>query len=221
MQINISRIVFKTDSNVTDSPSTLRGFIANSFPNNPLLHHHLNNSNSTEGFIYTYPKVQYKIIDGNPMVLGIGEAEEIVKTISNIEGLNLKGKKYLITDKKLIEQDTNFGAIEEIFFYKFLTPWLALDEESYKRYKSRNIGEKKKQLESILIGNIISMAKGLEYVITDKLTVTVNVNEIQTKLKGTPMLGFLGTFSVNFEIPDYWGIGKSVSRGFGTVVKVK
>jgi len=22
---------------------------------------------------------------------------------------------------------------------------------------------------------------------------------------------------VNFEIPDYWGIGKSVSRGFGTV----
>ena len=41
------------------------------------------------------------------------------------------------------------------------------------------------------------------------------------------MHGFLGTFSVNFEIPDYWGIGKhvvseanlSVSRGFGTVIK--
>jgi len=32
-------------------------------------------------------------------------------------------------------------------------------------------------------------------------------------------MGFLGTFSVNFEIPDYWGIGKSVSRGFGTVKK--
>lgn len=39
------------------------------------------------------------------------------------------------------------------------------------------------------------------------------------RLKAPPMLGFLGTFSVNFEIPDYWGIGKSVSRGFGTVVK--
>jgi len=31
------------------------------------------------------------------------------------------------------------------------------------------------------------------------------------------MLGFLGTFSVNFEIPDYWGIVKSVLRGFGTI----
>ena len=33
-------------------------------------------------------------------------------------------------------------------------------------------------------------------------------------------LGFLGTFSVNFDIPDYWGIGKSVSRGFGTIERV-
>ncbi|MCC6545498.1 MAG: hypothetical protein IT392_13555 [Nitrospirae bacterium] len=40
-------------------------------------------------------------------------------------------------------------------------------------------------------------------------------------LKGTPLLGFLGSFSVNFEIPDYWGIGKSVSRGFGTVKRVE
>lgn len=39
------------------------------------------------------------------------------------------------------------------------------------------------------------------------------------KLKGTSMLGFLDAFPVNFEIPDYWGIGKSVSRGFGTVVR--
>lgn len=33
------------------------------------------------------------------------------------------------------------------------------------------------------------------------------------------MPGFLGTFSVHFTIPDYWG-GKSVSRGFGTVKRV-
>jgi hypothetical protein len=33
------------------------------------------------------------------------------------------------------------------------------------------------------------------------------------------MIGFLGTFSVNFEIPDYWEIGKLVSRGFGTTKK--
>jgi len=35
------------------------------------------------------------------------------------------------------------------------------------------------------------------------------------------MRGFLGAFSVNLKIPDYWGIGKSVSRGFGTIKRVK
>ncbi|MEM3101673.1 MAG: CRISPR-associated endonuclease Cas6 [Candidatus Nitrosotenuis sp.] len=212
-------LILYTDRLVTDSPSTLRGFIASLFPDNSLLHHHLNTPNK-KGFIYTYPKVQYKIIDGVPIVLGIGDAKEVVKGISNIDSLNLKGKKYLITDRKLIEKDVDFGVTEDAFSYKFLTPWLALNEESYQRYKKCNQAERKKQLESILVGNIISMAKGLEYIITDKITATVNVHEVSTSLKGTPMLGFLGTFSVNFEIPDYWGIGKSVSRGFGTVKRM-
>lgn len=42
-----------------------------------------------------------------------------------------------------------------------------------------------------------------------------------------PILGFHVVSSINFEIPDYWGIGKhvvsevnlSVSRGFGTIKK--
>jgi uncharacterized protein YbaR (Trm112 family) len=220
MLINNNILVIHADRLVTDSPSTLRGFIANTFPDNPLLHHHLNNPNSA-GLIYTYPKVQYKIIDGIPIVLGIEEAKEIVKTISNLDYLDLKGKRYIVTDRKLIEQDTTFGVTKNMIPYQFLTPWLALNEESYTRYKRRDKEEQKKQLESILVGNIISMAKGLEYVITDKITAKINVYEIPTSLKGTPMLGFLGTFSVNFEIPDYWGIGKSVSRGFGTVKRVK
>ena len=35
------------------------------------------------------------------------------------------------------------------------------------------------------------------------------------------MLVLLGTFSVNFDIPDYWDIEKSVSRGFGTVIRTQ
>lgn len=116
----------------------------------------------------------------------------------------------------------NFSVIKELISYEFRTPWLALDEESYKRYKKRNEYERKKQLESILVGNIISMSKGLEYVITDELTADIlDMKQARVSLKGVPMLGFFGTFSVNFEIPDLWGIGKSVSRGFGTVMKQK
>jgi len=216
MQIDNSILTLITDRPVVDSPATLRGFITGKFPGNPLLHNHLD-----KGFIYTYPKVQYKIIKKMPVILGIDDASESIEEITLIEYLNLKGNQYIVQDWRLLKGVISFGILNKIVSYKFITPWLALDDESFNRYKKRNREEKEKQLESILIGNILSMAKGLEYVITNKITTSVNVHEVPTSLKGTPMLGFLGTFSVNFEIPDYWGIGKSVSRGFGTVIKME
>ncbi|MBU1206820.1 MAG: CRISPR-associated endonuclease Cas6 [Proteobacteria bacterium] len=43
----------------------------------------------------------------------------------------------------------------------------------------------------------------------------------QKKIEIILIIGFPGKFSVNYEIPDYWRIGKSVSRGFGTVKRVR
>lgn len=64
------------------------------------------------------------------------------------------------------------------------------------------------------------MSKSLGYKVPESIKADIHdLKEVPTKLKGTPMLGFLGNFSVNFDIPNYWGIGKSVSRGFGTVKK--
>ena len=191
----------------------LRGFFAQKYPQYELLHQH----SGDKKLIYSYPKIQYKVIDGIPVIIGIGEAVGIVKEIYDVDHLDLRQKKYIVTEKNIIEKSVNFGVSKDIITYKYLTPWLALGQESFRRYKKRDSKEKKRQLESIIVGNIISMSKGLDYVVIDKLTAVVNVKEVKTSLKSTPMLGFLGTFSVNFEIPDYLGIGKSVSRGFGTV----
>jgi hypothetical protein len=66
------------------------------------------------------------------------------------------------------------------------------------------------------------MSKILGYTVPEHSKAEIHkLKEIQTSLKGTPMLGFLGTFSVNFEIPDCSGIGKSVSMGFGTVKRIQ
>lgn len=100
-------------------------------------------------------------------------------------------------------------------------PGLHLMRRIMRKYQKLGSSVKKKGLlEKILIGNIISMSKSLGYTVPEPINAkTEKLREVRTSLKGTPMLGFLGTFSVNFEIPDYWGIGKSVSRGFGTVMK--
>ena len=65
------------------------------------------------------------------------------------------------------------------------------------------------------------MSKGLGCTVPGPIEGNIlNIRGVNTFLKGNPMLGFLGEFEVNFEIPDYLGIGKSVSRGFGTVKKM-
>jgi hypothetical protein len=44
---------------------------------------------------------------------------------------------------------------------------------------------------------------------------------MRTTLKGQTMVGFVGSFTLNLQIPDLLGLGKSVSRGFGTIEERK
>jgi len=48
-----------------------------------------------------------------------------------------------------------------------------------------------------------------------------DLKERNILFKGEKMLGFIGEFKVNYILPSYLGIGKGVSRGFGTLISVK
>ena len=50
-----------------------------------------------------------------------------------------------------------------------------------------------------------------------KIKCDVQVRIRKSRLKDVNVMVFIGSFCVNFLIPDYLGIGKSVSRGFGAV----
>jgi len=52
--------------------------------------------------------------------------------------------------------------------------------------------KRKKLLEKILVGNIISMSKGLGYTVPGPIEVNIlKLREVNTSLKGNPMLGFM------------------------------
>ena len=195
----------------------LRGFIGKHFSEDVLLHNHEN-----DDFVYSYPRVQYKILDTKAKIIGLAEGVETVKTIPCFESITLGHEDLRVEGRDLSERQATYGVSDFEKNYLFLTPWLALNEKNYDKYQRLGSwGKRKELLKKILIGNIISMSKSLGYTVPAPIEVNIHhLKEVKTSLKGTPMLGFLGSFSVNFEIPDYWGIGKSVSRGFGTVIKM-
>jgi len=219
MEIKIYKLLIKIDSELSGRDAEkLRGYLGRLFRENPIAHQHRVDGSP----IYQYPRVQYKVIDKAFFLIGFLEGEDIVKKVFyELKQLNLEGQWQDIIERSLESYTANFNIAPGARTYNFLTPWLALNENNYEKYQKYATWEKRKTLiENILIGNIISISKSIGYTVPDEICAEIkNIKLLPVKMKDVPMLGFSGTFSVNFDIPDYWGLGKSVAKGFGAIKK--
>jgi len=196
--------------------SQLRGFFATKFNEYTLLHQH-----NTDRLIYRYPLVQYKIIEGTPTIIGINEGVEVLKEIYDLyDEINLGGSVYEIMERGISVRNQEFCLTDQMHTYRFATPWFALNQENYKRfYLAGGRDERNGLLNKTLTGNILSMAKSLDYQVPDRIQCETYVRIRKGRQKDTNIMTFTGTFSANFLIPDYFGVGKSVSRGFGAIIR--
>ncbi len=212
-------VSFKCEKPVRSKGSRVRGFLGNLYPEEILLHHH----ETDKQLRYSYARIQCKVSEGSPIIVGIDDGLAFVQNLFiTLDRFELGRDTFLIMDRKATFDGNGIGISENRRKYVFLTPWLALNEKNYQRYQRSGSETFRRQLlEDILVGNILSMSKGLGYTVPGIIKASISwCKEVYTSLKGNPMLGFLGEFEVNFEIPDYLGLGKSVSRGFGTVKRV-
>ena len=198
-----------------------RGFFGNAFQSEVLAHHHLafdRGVSSSKKFLYRYPLVQYKALDGDLLIVGMEEGGNLISRFAHFEFISFNSEKLPVVEAYFEHCEEVFGISKSQIKYRFITPWLALNEKNVKTYFKWQSSKKTRQMLSrILVGNILSMAKGLGYTVKDDIYATLHVKEFKCSLKGNPMLGFIGSFVANFKLPNYSGLGKSVSRGFGTI----
>ena len=195
------------------SITSLRGFFGNYFINIPEFHHHSESS-------YHYPMIQYKKIGKELIIMGISKYAEIVfEKLSTIEKIVINNKEITVNNIQ-IEISKNEIKLLENTNYQFITPWLALNEENYKKYLKLASKERKSFLERILVGNILSMLKGLGIRIDFKIEVKISkIISKTTQVHYNKFAGFYCDWNSNILIPKYCGLGKSVSKGYGTVIK--
>jgi len=221
MILKILHLIFTVDRSIEETPTQLRGFMGSKFEKYPELHHHQISSTSNSQLKYEYPKIQYNLNNNKAIILGIGDkAIKVLKNIvMNINELVLGKNTYKIIEINAHYKESEFGIINkgEMISYKFKSPWLALNKENYMKFKSCSIAGRREMLKKILIGNILSMSKHLEYDVPDTIHVDIELSSLKVLYKYVPLVGFKGIFETNFLIPDYLGVGKGVSHGFGTV----
>jgi hypothetical protein len=200
----------------------LRGFVGNLFRDYDVIHNH---DLKTGKAIYRYPLIQFKMIDNMPAVVAV--SDEAVKNFSKIfmglDKIIIEETEIPVYEKNLRCEDADFGYSEKQTVYEFLSPWIALNQENHRRYMDlSDKSEKSFMLKKALVGNLLSMSKSLGYWLgkEQEIIADATLKAENVILKGKPMIGFTGAFKCNFIIPDYLGIGKSVSRGFGTVRKM-
>jgi hypothetical protein len=219
MHLKTLTLTLKSDRPVEEAAAKLRGFFATRFNEYALLHQHID----VDKLLYRYPRIQYKILEGAAIVLGIEEGAEVLKAVyDKYDTIQLGESEYTIVERGIALKEEAFGIATEILSYEFITPWIALSQQNYQRYLESKREQRRELLRRTLIGNILSASKGLDYVVLEEIKLVIGrLRQSKCEIKGTPFIGFWGGFMMNFTIPDYMGLGKSVSRGFGTVRRAK
>lgn len=221
MHLQTTKIQFPNIKLFSHDARKLRGYFGNLFREySPLLHNHY----ETGGFRYKYPLVQYKVIKGVPVLIALEEGAELLTSLFlKINALDIGGTKYELLNKNIEHRVEAVGYSHDLHEYHFETIWIALNQNNFELYNKQNRGEKEQLLKNILVGNMLSFFKGINIHLDadERVMVKLATKEKQTVFKGQKMQGFEGKFVTNVQLPPLIGLGKAVSRGFGTIIPAR
>lgn len=218
--IKTFRLNFSTPISFNEIPY-LRGAIIKITKNQEILFHNHDKDNT---FRYDYPLIQYKRINGNAAIIFIERGtDKIIDFINNNkDSADIGNRKTKLEIEKVDANDTLVQIWESEFTYS-IRKYLPLNKINYEKYiKTDDIIEKYKILENVLIGNILSFAKGMGIYFNNKIKITIlQVDEPKVyRFKNIKMMGFDIRFKSNVSLPDYIGLGKGVSIGFGMIKRL-
>ncbi|HAG16169.1 MAG TPA: hypothetical protein DCG69_06540 [Bacteroidales bacterium] len=212
-------IQFEEEIEAWEVPSLRGAVVATVGKENILFHNH-----SDTNFRYSYPLIQYKRVNKKPHLICIEQGvDEVYRFFENKqEGIMLGKRLYELKVEKLSLNSFTMQVWDKSFDY-FMQEWLPLNQKNFVEYAKLNSElERLEFLEKILIGNILSFAKGLEWNIESQIKLRIK-NIVRTsfiKVKDVKREAFTINFSTNIFLPNHIGLGKNASIGFGVVKSV-
>jgi hypothetical protein len=217
MNITQTIIQFPEITLATRDAHKLRGYFGDLFrEHSPLLHNHFEDGRLR----YAYPLVQYKVVDNVPALVGFADgADLLTQLFLKIKEIRIGTEVIPVLSKNISQKNLELTVNKGLYNYTFKTLWMGLNQKNFKFYLNLEENEQKKFLDKTVQNNILSFYKGVGFRISERILANGNYMEKQTLFKDKKMIAFSGRFSSNALLPGYTGIGKAVSRGFGTIVQ--
>ncbi|MCL2358352.1 CRISPR-associated endonuclease Cas6 [Candidatus Bathycorpusculum sp.] len=208
--IKVCRVKLNVPDQNYISSVKLRGFLGSLFVDDAEFHHHSERS-------YHYPLIQYKRVKDDLMILGFQDYAKILMTkMSVVDNISTRLGSFRVHSQEL---DLSTWHVRNVSCcYDFVTPWLALNEANYSEFKYCDGTEQKAFLEKIIVGNTLSCLKGLGIFVDYRIeSFIVSFSSFCVGAHGNSFEAFTARFFLNVDLPDFIGLGKSVSKGFGTI----
>ena len=199
------------------SADELRSFLNKKMAENITLH-----KDDTAGFIHRYPVLQCKQIKTGLIMIGISQgAGWLCRSTHDRTILGTGESTCRITARDPAIRSEPFGVADASITYEFLTPWLALNQQHAKKFYDLN-GKLQRDafMQKLLAAHLHTLAKSLDYGITIPVSCEAKVRFRRDRIGRENVMVFLGKFVTNLTIPDYLGIGLSVSQGYGTIKRI-
>ena len=200
-----------------DDARRLRGAISQVMQR-PEFHNHIGDKLN-----YVEPLIRYDSSFGRLAAIGICNGALLLKELPRFQSLRLGDNDIDVHRQTTTPSRVEVGAVESMIRYRFASECLPLNQENHDRWHRMSFSEKSELMRRIVVGNILSFAKGIGMSVTARLKAECDLVPVgfRTLKPGVRLLGFSGEFSVNFKLPPMWGLGKSTSRGFGTVQRLE
>ena len=168
---------------------------------------------------YLYPRVQVKVLNEQIYIIGVGNGSDcVLQLIDKINTLDFGNITFEVSDKNIIDIADQFQQADQLIRYRFVTPWVALNQNTGRKYRALNNSERVSFLNKLLGQNIVFIAKELGIDLIDKIFTKVNLSSLFPKPMDENNWGaFSGEFSTNFNLPNYIGLGNGITRGYGAI----
>ena len=209
----VARII--TDKPVRKTPYQVKGVFIRQYPDEPVIPM----LDGTYRDKFLYPRVQVKILNEQIYIIGIHEGvKPVLSLVKNFDMFDFGNITFEIQNTDIEQDEQQFIPTDRLIRYRFITPWVALNQMTGGKYRFLTNQEKPSFLNRLLGQNIVFMAKEVGIDLNDKVFTKVKVSSLFPKPVDENKWGaFMGEFKTNFVLPNYIGVGNGITRGYGTI----